>query len=438
MDENLAGGLGADVRRYRTYHVFVVEVRRFRGAPSSRDPVRCRGEQEFLQRNAVAADQQLPLRLKGLVKGVHPRKPLLAGAALDLNGNYGLPETQYEIDLPAALAPVEQFDARSCSAVDQMRADRRFRQPAPELPVLSRFIRGQTRLCADERRVQYKKLGARRPLADLIRGELLQARQHAGAGQQFQVVGQSRRIAGILKLPDHLLVGKDLSREGAAELEKAPEQRGLVDPRQKQDVAGKGRLDERIDDVARPALPVGNQVGRTGIAAEIDIAVKIPSESLPHFGIGPVGHGNDFKAAGEAFGQSPLNQERRRSQEKNLEGQVVAGVAVPQPFDHLGPAGHLLDLVQHQKRPALALRLGIQEPSRFPLLLDPCPALKGGLVRGGIMDRYRGIVRNLVHERGLPRLPWPGEDLDEPAWFLHPFDQRIIQWAMVHLFESPQ
>jgi len=61
-------------------------------------------------------------------------------------------------------------------------------------------------------------------------------------------------------------------------LKKAPKQGGFVNPRQEQDISGKGRLDERIDDVTRPALPVVDQVGRSRIAAEIDKAVKVPSE----------------------------------------------------------------------------------------------------------------------------------------------------------------
>ena len=117
-----------------------------------------------------------------------------------------------------------------------MRPDRRFYQPAPELPVLSRLIEGKPRLRADERRVQYLKFGARCPLADLMGGKLLQA------GQQFQVMGQVCRIAHVLELTDHLLVGKNLSGEGATELKKTPEQGGFVHPCQEKDVAGKGDL----------------------------------------------------------------------------------------------------------------------------------------------------------------------------------------------------
>jgi hypothetical protein len=211
--------------------------------PSSGNPIRSRGKEELLQRNAVVAEQQFPLRLEGLVKGVHTGKPLLGGAALDLDGDHRLTGPEDEIDFSPALPPVEQFNACSCGAVDQMRADRRLRRPAPELPVLSRLIEGQPRLRADERRVQYLKLGARRPFADLMACELLQARQYARAGQQLQVVGQGRCIACVLKLPDHLVIGKDLAREGAAELKELSEQCGFVDPGQKQDVAGKGRLD---------------------------------------------------------------------------------------------------------------------------------------------------------------------------------------------------
>jgi len=42
-----------------------------------------------------------------------------------------------------------------------MHPDRRFRQPAPELPILSRLIEGKPGLRTYERRVQYLELGAR-------------------------------------------------------------------------------------------------------------------------------------------------------------------------------------------------------------------------------------------------------------------------------------
>ena len=68
------------------------------------------------------------------------------------------------------------------------------------------YVAKPPRLRSDERRIQYLKLGARCPRTDLMRSKLLQAGQHAGAGQQFQVMGQGRRITRILELPDHLLV----------------------------------------------------------------------------------------------------------------------------------------------------------------------------------------------------------------------------------------
>ena len=281
-------------------------------------------------------------------------------AALDLDSNNDLAGPQDEIDLPASFAPIKYIDARSRGAVDQMGADRRFHQPAPGLPVLPGFIESKLRLRADERSVQYLKLGARRSLADPMRGELVQAGQHAGAGKQLQVVGQCRRIAGVLKLPDHFLIREYLAGMRAAELEKPPEQRGFVNPGQKQDVAGKGRLDEGVADVARPALPVGDKVRCSGIAAIIDEAVKVPPEGFPHLGVGPVDNGNGFEPAREAFGQPPLNEERRRTQENDLEGYFFTGVAVPKLFYHFGPAGHLLDLVQHKERPALARGLRCQ------------------------------------------------------------------------------
>ena len=83
---------------------------------------------------------------------------------------------------------------------------------------------------------------------------------------------------------------------------------------------------------------------------------------------------------------------RRRTQENDLEGGLFAGVAVPELFYHLGPAGDLLDFVQDQERPAFARRLRSQQPSRFPLLFDPGPALERGFVR---MEDRKGVMQDI-------------------------------------------
>jgi len=61
-----------------------------------------------------------------------------------------------------------------------------------------------------------------------------------------------------------------------------------------------------------------------------------------------MGHRNDLKPAGEALRQSPLNQQRSRSQEKDPQGQPAAGIAVPEALDDLGPTGYLLDLIRRR------------------------------------------------------------------------------------------
>jgi hypothetical protein len=56
------------------------------------------------------------------------------------------------------------------------------------------------------------------------------------------------------------LIREYLAGVRTTELKEPPEQRGLINPGKKQDIAGKCRLNEGIDDVARPALPVRDQV----------------------------------------------------------------------------------------------------------------------------------------------------------------------------------
>src|SRR3989339_722476 len=52
-------------------------------------PFRRRGEHELFQGDAVTAGQQFSLRLEGFVKGIHARKPFLAGAAFDFDSDHG-------------------------------------------------------------------------------------------------------------------------------------------------------------------------------------------------------------------------------------------------------------------------------------------------------------------------------------------------------------
>jgi hypothetical protein len=68
----------------------------------------------------------------------------------------------------------------------------------------------------------------------------------------------------IVKLAEHLVVGKHLSRVAAAQLEEAPQQSGFVHPSQQQDVSRDGGLDQRVEDVAPPALRFAYQRAAPG------------------------------------------------------------------------------------------------------------------------------------------------------------------------------
>ena len=65
-------------------------------------------------------------------------------------------------------------------------------------------------------------------------------------------MAQGGGIAGVLKLPDHLLVGENLAGIVAGQLEQAAQERRLIDTAQKQDVAGDCGLDKGVADIAPP------------------------------------------------------------------------------------------------------------------------------------------------------------------------------------------
>ncbi len=95
-------------------------------------------------------------------------------------------------------------------------------------------------------------------------------------------------IACIPELAEHLLIGEDLARLVATELEQAAEQRRFVDAGQEHNVARDRRFDQGINNVAAPPLFIINQGRRAGIATEIDVLFDGPAESGLHFGVGPV------------------------------------------------------------------------------------------------------------------------------------------------------
>jgi hypothetical protein len=222
-------------------------------------------------------------------------------------------------------------------------------------------------------------------------------------------VGQGGGVARLLELPEHLRVREDLPGVAAPQLEEPPEERWLVHPRQQEDVAGDGGLDERVADEAGPPLGVPDQGCGPRIAAEKQVLLQREAEGRPHLAEGPVGDVQHLEAARQALCQATLDEKRRRTEQHHLERPLPAGVFVPQSLDRLGPAGCLLHFVEHQD-PAFAAK---REARRLPLLGNPLRPSQRGLVGTGEDDRHPHPFDGLLHQGGLADLPGPGDDLDE-------------------------
>ena len=137
-----------------------------------------------------------------------------------------------------------------------------------------------------------------------------------------------------------------------------------------------------------------------------------------------MGQPQHLEATGEALAQAALDEEGGGAQQDDLQRPARPGVGVPQALDRLGPARHLLHLVEHEER-AVVGRLVGEAPRRFPLLLDPRRAPEGRLVRAGVAGRQAALLRRLVDQGGLADLARAGHDLQEVARLPKPFDELV-------------
>ena len=150
--------------------------------------------------------------------------------------------------------------------------------------------------------------------------------------------------------------------------------------------------------------------GGAGVASPIDELLDVPPERLLHFAERPVRDGNHFKASSQALAETPLDQQRSRTQHENLQRHARVRAGVPQQLHVVGPAGDFLDFVQHQQGATFAF--ASFEPTEVLLLL-------------------RG-VQNLADQGGLSHLAPPGEDLDEPAGFFNPAPKSVRRGTADH------
>ena len=210
-------------------------------------------------------------------------------------------------------------------------------------------------------------------------------------------------------------------------------------PGQQEHVAGDDGLDERVADVASPALRLTDQRGRSGIAAVEDVLRERPTERGLHLGKAPVREPQDFEASGQALADAPLHKERRRAEQHDPQRPARAGVRVPQRLDRLRPPDDFLHLIEDKERPGRAPIIG-EQAGRFPLLLDPDGVAQRRLVGAGVVRRERGQFRRLSDQRGLSDLSRSGDDLEKAAGFLESrdevFDLRPLKGCLfTHLTE---
>ncbi len=99
-----------------------------------------------------------------------------------------------------------------------------------------------------------------------------------------------------------------------------------------------------------------------------------------------------------------------------------ARIGIPQVLDHLGPAGHLLDLVEYEECAAPA---GVcsETPCGSPLLFNPLRVTQCRLVGAGVAGRQSGSSRGVLDERRLADLAGACDYLDETARFQETVDQ---------------
>ena len=233
-----------------------------------------------------------------------------AAAALHLDRGDRPSGTHHEVDFLVALAPVEELGLSRGGCVGEVGADSRLHQASPELTVLTGLLEQESGLGAHERCIEHLQLGARALLPDGAPGELGEPGQQPGAAEQLEVVRERRRIAGVVKLAEHLRVRQHLSGVPATQLEQASQKGRLVHAGEQQDVAGDRRLHQRVEDVPTPAAGLVRERRGARIASEVDVLVDGEVERGPHLRERPVRQAQDFEASGQAFHEALLDEER--------------------------------------------------------------------------------------------------------------------------------
>ena len=230
----------------------------------------------------------------------------------------------------------------------------------------------------------------------------------------------------------------------------------LVHALQCEDVAFDVGLDHRPVNEASPPGLIANEWRSARIAAEVHEPVQIEVERRRHLGEGPVLDIDDLVATGKALGQPALHQERCRAEQYDMKREAFKPIGIPEPLHGLRPVRDLLNLVEYQDRaPLRSLRF---QAGRLPLTDDPARVppvnrregslhfelsrmpleVRGFRHRGWIGGVYGDIAerppkgsQDLLDQRSLACLTWPGHDV-EPTWlFAQPLQKGLRVWAFV-------
>lgn len=95
-------------------------------------------------------------------------------------------------------------------------------------------------------------------------------------------MSQGRGVASLGELSDELLVRHRLAGIVAAHAEQVAEEGRLIDPGQQHDVPGKGRLDERVADVASLASDIIDERHGSRVPTEEQEPFQVPAERRGH------------------------------------------------------------------------------------------------------------------------------------------------------------
>ena len=328
-----------------------------------------------------------------------------------------------EVDLALALAlapPVQPQRADRCGR-GEVRAHRGLDEPPPSLGIGARLFERQTGGRGDQRVVVDLQLRAARPAPRSVARVLVQPRHHPGRIEQIEVVGQRDGVAGVLQRAEHLRVRQHLPRVSASELEQPAQQRRLVHPGKQQHVARDRGLDQRVEQVARPAGRLVDEGRRARIPAVVDVALPGPAEGRMHLGEAPVPQVQHLEAAGEAVAETARDQQRRRPQQHDLQRPACTRILVPEALHVRRPVRDLLHLVDDQDRP---FRTSRQRARRVPLRFQPDRRLQARSIRASPAARQADPLEHLLDERGLAHLPGAGDHLQEAARLLQPALER--------------